>query len=426
MAKKLTILVAEHDAYWRGVMTEALRGRGYRAIEAGTPEAALRTHRMYRPDLVLLDLVMPGLDALEVCRQLRSQYHAPILLTADAGGIDDIALVKPHVDDYMTKPFAPEELSLRVKLLLDRVMRTEAPERIRYGELVIQPETSDVSCRGRTIPFLAKELKLFLFMAVRPRRIFSTDDLYDRVWGHGEGDLRTVMVHISNIRKKLARYAPDTVHIETVKGLGYRLVPVEHDHTGPSSPMIKEAIIDAATCLFAEHGYEGMTMKEIASRVGIHASTIYQYFANKEDLFVHIYRNVLRGHLQIAADSTERPLPARERLEGMLRSVIHYQIREASKMKVYIRVLLFPSGYFEQDMKDELKKIERIELEWFSELLREGMASGEIRQDDEERLARLLICIMDGLFWEMQRFEPDEFLERFNMVWEQFWALIRA
>lgn len=428
MAKRRMILIASNDPIGLESASAMLRDKGCRMLEADNGETALRLYHVHRPDLVVLDLNLPAIDGLTVCKQIREQSEqTPILLlTGREDLVDIVEGMSRGGSDYLTKPFAPDELARRVNVLLERLVRAESMEWIRYGDLIIHPETAETSCRGRPIPFLAKELKLFLFLALRPKRIFSAEHLYEMLWGHSDGDLRTVMVHISNIRKKLAWYAPDTVHIETIKGMGYRLVPLEPEANDRRDATAKDAIIEAASQLFGEFGYEGMTMKEIAGRVGIHPSAIYQYFENKEDLFVHIYRNVLSGHLQIAALTNDTQLSAKANLEGMLRSVIEYQVREASKMKIYIRVLLFPTGYFEQDMKAEMNKLERMEWEWFTAVFRTGMESGEVRRGDPEQFANLLITMMDGFFWKMQRTEADEFLDRFEAVWGQFWQFVRA
>jgi AcrR family transcriptional regulator len=191
---------------------------------------------------------------------------------------------------------------------------------------------------------------------------------------------------------------------------------------------MRDAIIEAASELFADHGYEGMTMKEIARKVGIHTSSIYAQFRNKEELLLHIYQYVLSGHLQLVSDHTANPdnRPTKEKLDGLLRSVIEYQLKETGKMKIYIRLLLIPTGYFERDMKEELLKIERMERRMFADLIRAGMERGEIREGDSEALARLLILFMDGLFWEMQRYDEKLTWERFEQNWEQFWQLIKA
>lgn len=425
-----TILIVDDDAEIRELIAMYLQDQAYRTIEAQDGESALRQFRTYQPDLVLLDVILPGMDGFTIGRRIREQSGVPIIfLTSKSEPADIVEGLAIGGDDYVTKPFMPDVLVARVQLHLRKSRSDSTSEVIRYEDLVIHRDACEASFRGQNIPFLAKEFKLFLYLAERPRQVFSAEQLYERIWDFADGDVRTVMVHISNIRKKLQLYARDSVRIETIKGAGYRFVPSEGSpRPADQSPSIREAIIEAAAGLFADRGYEGMTMKEIARQVGIHVSTIYAHFRNKEELFLHIYRSVLSGHLQLVSDHVSIPdkQSTKEKLGYLLRSVIHYQLKEAGKMKIYIRLLLFPSGYFEQDMKDELIKMEQLEHRMFADMIRRGMMRGEIREGDSEALAQLLICFMDGLFWEMQRYDEKLYLERFEQNWEQFWRLVEA
>jgi|GEM_PF-4094 len=426
----ITILIVDDDAEIRELIAMYLHDHDYRTIEAPDGEAALRLFQAYRPDLVLLDVILPGMDGFTVGRRIREQSDVPILfLTSKWESADIVKGISIGADDYITKPFMPDVLIARVQLQLRKSRPNAANEVIRFDDLVIHRDTCEACFRGQNIPFLAKEFKLFLYLAERPRQVFSADHLYEQIWDFADGDVRTVMVHISNIRKKLHLYARDTVQIETIKGAGYRLVPtVESSRPAAQPSSIREAIIEAASELFANRGYEGMTMKEIARKVGIHVSSIYAHFKNKEDLFLQIYQSVLSGHLQLVADHTGLPdtRPTKEKLDYLLRSVIDYQMKEAGKMRIYIRLLLMPSGHFEQDTKDELLKLERMEHRMFADMIRKGMDRGEIRDGDSEALAQLLILFMDGLFWEMQRYDEKLCLERFEQNWRQFWRLIEA
>jgi DNA-binding response OmpR family regulator/AcrR family transcriptional regulator len=426
----ITILIVDDDAEIRELIAMYLQDHEYRTIEAADGESALRQFRSYRPDIVLLDVLLPGMDGFTVGRRIREQSDVPILfLTSKWESADIVNGLSIGADDYITKPFVPDVLVARVQLQLRKSRPEAVSEVIRLGDLVIHRNTCEASFRGQSVPFLAKEFKLFLYLAERPRQVFSADQLYDRIWEFADGDVRTVMVHISNIRKKLQLYAGDTVRIETIKGAGYRLVPAaESNRPAAHSPAVRDAIIEAAAELFADRGYEGMTMKEIARKVGIHASSIYAHFKNKEELFLQIYRSVLSGHLQLVSGHiaiTDNG-STKEKLGGMLRSVVRYQLKEADKMKIYIRLLLMPSGYFEQDTKDELLKLEQAELRMFADIIRTGMKRGEIREGDSDALARLFILFMDGLFWEMQRFDEKMCMERFEQNWEQFWRLVES
>ena len=188
----------------------------------------------------------------------------------------------------------------------------------------------------------------------------------------------------------------------------------------------KEDIIDAATALFAERGYRGMTMKEIAKQVGIKAPSIYAFFKNKEDVFLHIYQGVLNEHLQLAAAnaSTTHYASVKSQLDAMFRSIMDYQLIESTKMKIFMRFLLFsPDGYGDE-LKDALVKIEKNEHQLLCITLQRGIDQGEIKAGDCSGYADLIMCMLDGLFWQMQRYEEAAFLKRFEDVWNQLWQLM--
>jgi AcrR family transcriptional regulator len=188
----------------------------------------------------------------------------------------------------------------------------------------------------------------------------------------------------------------------------------------------KELIIQVATQLFADKGYEGMKMKEIAQKVGIKTPSLYAFFESKEHILLHIYRNVLTDHLQLASSNTDLSnQSAKEQLEQILYTIMNYQLKESLRMKIYIRLLLFPPEVIHVDMKKELLKVEQEEHEMFCRIFNRGMDHGEIKRADCNALATSLICIMDGLFWEMQRYDEHTFRQRFQVVWEQFWRAIK-
>lgn len=422
-----SVLIVDDDAEIRELIAMYLRDHQFHTIEAGDGETALRQFKAHKPDLVLLDVLMPGMDGFAVCKQMREMSETPIIFLTSKWASEDIVTgLDIGADDYITKPFMPEVLVARVKLHLRRT-KPASNEMVRIGDLEIYRDTCEVRYRGTVIPFLAKEFKLFLFLAERPRQVFNSERLYDMLWEFQDGDSRTVMVHISNIRKKLERYAPNVVEIETIKGMGYRLVSLQGRADVPRPPSTRDAIIEAASQLFSESGYEGMTMKEVAKRVGIHPSSIYSFFENKEDLFLHIYRELLNSHRQLAFDTEQfqEGTPIQTRFDGLIRAIMAFQIKESAKMKIFIRMLLMPAGYFEQDAKAELNKLEQVEKKVFTEMFQEGMDRGEIPQGDSEQLAMLLLCMMDGFFWALQRYDEQAFMERFDKIWEQFWRLIQ-
>ncbi len=188
----------------------------------------------------------------------------------------------------------------------------------------------------------------------------------------------------------------------------------------------KQSIIEAATRLFADKGYEGMTMKEIAREVGIKAPSLYAFFESKEHIFLHIYRDIIASHLNLASSDAASPnASVRQQFEYILRMIMDYQLKESLQMKIYMRLLLFPPDVFQVDMKAELLKMEQAEYELFRAMFKRAMDSGEIKQADSDALAIALICMMDGLFWAMQRYDEARFQQHFRTVWEQFWQGIK-
>jgi len=222
------VLIVDDDAEIRELIAMYAKEQQMQPIEAQNGESALRMFRTWQPDLVLLDIGMPDMDGFAVCRRIRQESNVPIMyLTSRQDNADIVNGLELGGDDYIVKPFHPDVLLARIKANLRR-SRTDGDSRCQplvFGDLVINRETYEAHYRDQPIPFLAKEIKLLIYMAERPRQVFHIDQLYAGVWHSSVGDARTVVVHISNIRHKLAAYAPDTVRIETVKGIGYRLIP---------------------------------------------------------------------------------------------------------------------------------------------------------------------------------------------------------
>lgn len=418
-----TVLIVDDDPDMRELVAMHLNDQHIRTIEAGDGMEAIRQFRSQQPDLVIMDVMLPQMDGYEAARIMRAESSVPIIFLTGKMESGEMVTGLELADDYVTKPFVPDVLIARVKVQLRRVGSARPPSVVQFGELAVHLDGDSATFRGQEIPLLAKEFKLLKFFAERPRQLFDAEQLYDLLWGFGEGDPRTVMVHISNLRKKLAIYAPDSVHIETVKGLGYRLVAVEVAAGAETMSSMQEAIIEAATELFANRGYEGMTMKEVARKVGISASSIYSFFKNKEDLFMHIYRQVLDNHFQLASslESFEHAPDVKTRFDELFRAIIRFQSDDMAKMKIYIRMLLNPDNIGGQDTRRQLIKVEREEQELFANWIKTGMERGEIKQGDSMELAQVLICILDGFFWQMQRYTEDVFADRFEQLWNWFW-----
>jgi len=203
-----------------------LEREAFRVEAAGDGEAALDAVKRLNPDLIVLDVMLPKLDGLEVCRRLRAENNpvAIIMLTARDEDIDKIIGLELGADDYLTKPFNPRELVARVKAILRRAERAAKPDSdpIHFGDLTVDPIRREVLVAGRTIDLRTQEFDLLFTLAEQPGRVFSREQLLQKAWGFDfYGQTRTVDVHIAHLRKKLAG---SSVAIETVTGVGYKLV----------------------------------------------------------------------------------------------------------------------------------------------------------------------------------------------------------
>ena len=224
-----TILVVDDEPNLVELLSDYLTREGFQALTAGDGIAALDLARAQQPDLVVLDVMLPGLDGIEVCRRLRQFSDAYVLmLTARAEEIDKLVGLAVGADDYMTKPFSPRELVARVKALLRRPrgqtggdITSAAP--LRIGDLVIDELRHEVTLNGRPLSLTVREFALLLTLAQHPGRVFTRAQLLERVWGAEYYDDHVVDVHVANLRKKLEAEAPAIDYIETVRGVGYRL-----------------------------------------------------------------------------------------------------------------------------------------------------------------------------------------------------------
>lgn len=219
------ILVVDDEAPIVELISEYLRSEGMDVAVAGDGPSALEAVRDRRPDVVVLDVMLPGLDGFEVLRRVRTFSDAyVIMLTARAEEIDRIVGLSVGADDYMVKPFSPRELVARVKALLRRPRAAVGDARtLRLGELVIDQPTRTVTLRGEPVALTAIEFDLLLTLARDPGVVFPRQKLLDRVWGMDYvGDEHVVDVHLGNLRRKLGDQATRPAFIETVRGAGYR------------------------------------------------------------------------------------------------------------------------------------------------------------------------------------------------------------
>jgi DNA-binding response OmpR family regulator len=228
------ILVAEDQTDIRDLLVLNLRGAGYEVTAVGDGLAALASQAERASDLLILDLMMPGMDGLEVCKALRSRGRStPILmLTAKSTELDRVLGLELGADDYLTKPFSLAELLARVKALLRRAELLRAaqadagaqPSALRNGELEILPAKRQVRYRGEALDFTAREFDLLLHFASHPGHVFSRSQLLAAVWGYAhDGYEHTVTTHINRLRAKLETDPMRPELILTVRGAGYKM-----------------------------------------------------------------------------------------------------------------------------------------------------------------------------------------------------------
>jgi DNA-binding response OmpR family regulator len=220
------ILAVEDDERIRTAVKLALEDEGWAVEEAGTGEDALTTFQQHPTDVVLIDIMLPGIDGFEVCRSIRRISDVPIVMvTARADTHDVVAGLEAGADDYLTKPFAPKELSARIRALLRRARTSDSGStHLRFGDLEIIPDEGVVRRAGRELHLTKTEFRLLVELASSPGRVFSREVLLERVWGYGYfGDGRIVDVHVRRLRTKVEADPANPRHVVTVRGLGYKL-----------------------------------------------------------------------------------------------------------------------------------------------------------------------------------------------------------
>ena len=228
MKAMATVLVVDDEPIVRDVVVRYLRRDGFMTLEADDGDSARRLIEGSEPQLVVLDVMLPGMDGLELCRWIRARSQLPvILLTARGEEADRIVGLELGADDYVTKPFSPRELATRVRTVLRRV--GEAPRataRCAFGEIELDGASRVARRAGEQVGLTAKEFDLLWFLASHPQHVFSRDQLMDRVWDYAAAvDTGTVTVHVRRLREKLEADPAHPVHLKTVWGAGYRLDP---------------------------------------------------------------------------------------------------------------------------------------------------------------------------------------------------------
>ncbi len=222
------ILVVDDEPHIVELVRYNLTQEGYDVITAGDGEAALARARADHPDLIVLDIMLPGVDGLTVCGQIRRETGVPIImLTAKSGELERVVGLELGADDYVTKPFSPRELIARVRAVLRRRVRevtSSNAEPMQIGGLRLDPLTREVTLQSRRIELTAREFELLRLLMRHPNRVFTRDFLLEHLWGYDfYGSTRTVDMHVSRLREKIEDDPSKPTFIVTVRGVGYKL-----------------------------------------------------------------------------------------------------------------------------------------------------------------------------------------------------------
>ncbi|MBQ4563470.1 MAG: response regulator transcription factor [Lachnospiraceae bacterium] len=232
MTTRQKILIVDDDANIAGLISLYLVKECFETEIVHDGESALSTFQTFRPDLILLDLMLPGMDGYQVCRELRKTSQVPIIMLSAKGEVFDKVLgLELGADDYIIKPFDSKEMVARVKAVLRRTSPSAAPAAtsvpkqsgnyVEYPELIVNITNYSVLCRGETVDMPPKELELLYFLAASPNQVFTREQLLDHIWGYEYmGDTRTVDVHVKRIREKIGEHP--SWNINTVWGIGYK------------------------------------------------------------------------------------------------------------------------------------------------------------------------------------------------------------
>lgn len=232
--KKYKIMVVDDEEDVAEFLSPYLRDEGYDVVEAYDGREALKVNQSESPDLIILDVMMPGLDGFEICKKIRANSNvAIVMLTARGEDIDKIVGLEIGADDYIVKPFNPREVAARVKAVMRRVYRedyeTEFDEKfdendvVIRGDLIIDARRREVIAAGEKLELPLKEFELLLFLARNPGRVYSRDNLLDYVWGSDYFvGIRTVDVHIRRLRESIEPDSSNPIYLKTIWGVGYK------------------------------------------------------------------------------------------------------------------------------------------------------------------------------------------------------------
>ena len=226
--RDLTVLVVDDDTGIRTSLRLALEDQNYQVLEAATGEEGLDKVLAERPDVVLLDLMLPGIDGFECCRRIRQSSGVPVIVVSARRDVADVVEgLEAGADDYVTKPFAVPELCARLRALRRRTEDTTGgTERVRVGDLEVSPSEGTTTLAGEPLHLTKTEFRLLCALAAVPGRVFAREDLLRDVWDYDYfGDTRIVDVHIGRLRRKLEKDPANPRYVVTVRGLGYKLQP---------------------------------------------------------------------------------------------------------------------------------------------------------------------------------------------------------
>lgn len=223
-----TVLIVEDEEGSRELLQMFLSERGFKVFEAADGYEALKIVGREKLDLILLDIEMPGLNGLETCEQIRQLAKTPILFVSCLKEMSyKIKGLDLGADDYITKPFDFKEMEARIRAILRRnswnIEEEKKLEILKYNDLHIHLDAKQLYINGKQVKLFHKEFQLLLLLAQNPNRVWTAEQLYDRIWGYySEGELQTVKVHISNLRRKLEKDPTKPMYIQTVRGFGYK------------------------------------------------------------------------------------------------------------------------------------------------------------------------------------------------------------
>lgn len=227
--KEKKILVVDDEIEICELIRDYLQREGYYVVLASDGEQGLSLYRQHNPMLIILDVMLPKLDGMEICRIVRSESSVPIImLSAKKSDVDKILGLGFGADDYISKPFSPRELVARVKAHIRRYTMLSSKSSLndhllKYNDLEIDKKGYNVYVAGEKIDLAAKEFEVLLFLALNPHQVFKREQIFEKIWGYNEyGDISTITVHIRKIREKIEKNPSSPKFIKTVWGVGYK------------------------------------------------------------------------------------------------------------------------------------------------------------------------------------------------------------